>query len=59
MVDAYWIWYNSSARQTKEVDMTRWQVLRNGIPIAVCSSIEEAEDVYAEFEADEIEEIED
>ena len=39
--------------------MTRWQVLRNGIPIAVCSSIEEAEDVYAEFEADEIEEIED
>ena len=39
--------------------MTRWRVLLNGVPIAVCSSIEEAEDLYAEFEADEIEEIED
>lgn len=34
--------------------MTRWQVLKDGIPVQLCSSSEEAEEVYAELEADEI-----
>jgi len=34
-----------------------WQVLKNGMPIGVFTSPEEAEKCYAEFEADEIREI--
>lgn len=32
----------------------RWQVIKDGVPVAVCSSIEEAERFYVEFDADEI-----
>lgn len=39
--------------------MDRWQVLKDGVPVILCSSIEEAEDKYAEYEADEIHRIED
>jgi hypothetical protein len=34
-----------------------WQVLKDGIPLQTCFSIEEAECVYLEFECDEIREL--
>ena len=36
-----------------------WQVLKNSIPIGTFSSLQKAEDCYAELEADEIREIAD
>ena len=39
--------------------MERWQVIKNGIPVQLCDTIEEAEQVYAECDADEIRRIED
>jgi len=38
--------------------MDRWQVVKSGISVQICSTIEEAEEVYAEHEADEIRRIE-
>ena len=35
----------------------RWQVVKDGISIAICSSPEEADDFYAMFDADEIREV--
>jgi hypothetical protein len=34
--------------------MDRWQVIKDGWPIRLCNTLEEAEEVYIEFEADEI-----
>ena len=39
--------------------MTRWQVLKDGIPVAVCSSAEEADEAYLAYDADEIIQIDD
>jgi hypothetical protein len=39
--------------------MIRYQVLKAGIPIAICNTIEEADRWYATYDADEIVEIED
>lgn len=39
--------------------MERYQVLKNGIPVAVTATLEEAEDLYAKHDADDIREIED
>ena len=39
---------------TSDLYPPRFQVLKNGVPVAVCSSIEEAERFYVEFDADEI-----
>ena len=36
----------------------RWQLLKNGIPVMVCSSIEEAEDAYCKYDCDEMRKIE-
>ena len=38
---------------------SRWQVLKNGTPVQICSTPEEADEVYLEHDADEIREIED
>ena len=35
----------------------RWQLLKNGVPVMVCSSIEEAEDEYCKHDCDEIRKI--
>ena len=32
----------------------RWQVIKDGMPVQLCDTIEEAEKVYVEHEADEI-----
>ena len=37
----------------------RWQVIKGCVPIQICNSIKEAEDVYAKYECDEIRRIED
>ena len=37
----------------------RWQVLKNGMPVRVCGTEREADDAYAEFDADEIRPVED
>lgn len=42
-----------------ETTMTRWQVLKDGIPVAVCSSAEEADEAYLAYDADEIIQIDD
>ena len=34
--------------------MDRWQVIKDGMTIAVCGSIEEAEQAYCKHDADEI-----
>lgn len=39
--------------------MDRWQVLKDGVPVIMCSTIEEAEKEYIERDADEIRRIED
>jgi hypothetical protein len=36
----------------------RYQVLKNGVPVAVVDGPDEAERLYAEYEADEIREVE-
>jgi len=36
----------------------RLQVLKNGIPVGIYATIEEAEEAYMEFNADEIREVE-
>lgn len=37
--------------------MGRWQVLKNGIPVKVCETSDEAEDTYARFDCDEVREL--
>lgn len=37
----------------------RWQLLKNGVPVMVCSSIEEAEDEYCKHDCDEMRKIPD
>lgn len=32
----------------------RWQVIKDGVPVAVCGTIQEAERYYLDFDADEI-----
>ena len=39
--------------------MDRWQIMKDGVPIAVCNSIEEAEAKYQEYDGDEIRRISD
>jgi len=36
----------------------RWQVIKNGIPVGIYPTIEEAEEVYMQFDADEIVDLE-
>lgn len=36
----------------------RYQVLKNRVPVAVCNTPEEADEMYLEYGADEIREIE-
>ena len=35
----------------------KWQVLKDSIPVALASSPEEADEIYMEYDADEIREI--
>lgn len=35
----------------------RWQLLKNGVPVMVCSSIEEAENEYCKHDCDEMRKI--
>lgn len=37
----------------------RWQILKNGMPITMASSPEEADELYLKYDADEIREIDD
>ena len=37
----------------------RYQVLKNSVPIALCNTPEEADEMYLKHDADEIREIED
>ena len=37
----------------------RYQVLKNSVPVAVCDTPEEADEMYLKHDADEIREIED
>lgn len=39
--------------------MDRWQVVKDGMPVAVCATIEEAEKEYSMHDADEIRRIKD
>lgn len=39
--------------------MDRWQVIKNGVSVQICNTIDEAEKVYVEVEADEIRRIAD
>ena len=32
----------------------RWQLLKDGVPVMVCNSIEEAEDEYCKYDCDEM-----
>jgi len=34
--------------------MDRWQVIKNGIPVGIFNTIEEAEEEYAKYDCDEI-----
>ena len=37
----------------------RWQILKDGISVAIASSPEEADELYLKYDADEIREIDD
>lgn len=39
--------------------MDRWQVIKNSVPVQICDSIEEAEEVYAKYDCDEIRRVKD
>lgn len=39
--------------------MEKWQILKDGVPVQVCTDINEAEKVYTSIDADEIRRITD
>ena len=41
------------------MDNDRWMVVKNGVPVQICNSIEEAEDVYCKYDCDEIRRVDD
>ena len=44
--------------ESNEQLKNRWQVIKDHMPIQICNTIEEAEKVYQEYDADEIRRVE-
>ena len=47
----------SASSTTKKMQVMRWQVLKDGFPLAMASSPEEADALYLELDADEVKEV--
>ncbi len=41
------------------MDNCRWLVIKNNVPVQMCSTIEEAEAVYCKYDGDEIRRVDD
>ena len=39
--------------------MSRWMIVKGCVPVQICDTVEEAESVYARYDADEIRKVED